>query len=56
MIKISYNDKVYHIQKEKLSHVLEKLNGTKVNEDKFLEAMEKFHLLDEYFLKHVNEL
>ena len=56
MIKISYNDKVYHIQKEKLSHVLEKLNGAKVCEDEFLSTMEKFCLMDEYFLEHVNEL
>ncbi len=56
MIKISYNDKVYHIQKEKLSYVLEKLNGAKVDESEFLEAMEKFYLMDEYFLEHVNEL
>ena len=56
MIKISHNNKVYHIQKEKLSYILEKLNKAKVNKDEVEELMRKFCLMDEYFLKHINEL
>ena len=56
MIKVAFKNKVYHIKKEKLSYVLEKLNGSKVNEEEFLNLMERFCLMDEYFLEHINEL
>lgn len=56
MIEVQHNNKIYHIQKEKLSKVLEKLNGSKVSENEFLNYMEKFYLMDEYFLDHVNKI
>jgi len=56
MIKIMYNNKLYHIHKEKLNYVLEKLKGAKVNENEIKRLMEKFGLYDEYFLEHVNEI
>jgi len=55
-IKIDYNNKVYHIHKEKLSYVIERLNGSKVNDKEIKKYMEKFCLYDEYFLEHVNEI
>ena len=56
MLKVPYKNKIYHVQKEKLSQVLEKLNGSKVSEKDFLNYMEKFHLMDEYFLEHINKI
>ena len=56
MIEITYNNKLYHIQKEKLTFVLEKLKGSKVNENEIKELMKKFELYDEHFLEHVNKI
>ena len=54
MIKITYNKKVYHINKEKLSYIIERLNGAKVEDKDLRKYMRKFRLYDEYFLEHVN--
>ena len=56
MIKIPYNNKIYHINKEKLTFVLEKLSNRKVDEREIEELMQKFQLYDESFLRKVNEI
>ena len=56
MIKISFNNKIYMIDKDKLKFVLTKLNNGKVNDSEILELMNKYHLYDEYFLENINKL
>ena len=56
MIKISFNNKEYFIDKEKLKFILEKLNGSKVSDDEVLNLMKKFCLYDECFLEKLNKI
>lgn len=56
IIEIRYKKKVYYIEKEKLSYVIERLNGSKIEDVNLKKYMRKFCLYDEYFLEHVNEL
>ena len=56
MITISHNNKVYHIEKEKLTFVLEKLSGKTIKENEIKKLMEKFCLYDESFLKRINQI
>ena len=56
MITIEFNNKEYSINKDKLVFALEKLSGEQINENDILKLMHKYHLFDDYFLTHVNEL
>ena len=47
---------LYHINKEKLTFVLEKLSNGKVDEREIEELMRKFQLYDESFLRKVNRI
>lgn len=56
MIKISYKNKLYKIQKDKLLYVLSRLKSENVKESEIEELMEKYKLYDEYFLENINKL
>jgi len=55
MLKVTHNKKVYHINKEKLSYIIERLSGEKVKEKELKKYMRKFKLYDEYFLENINK-
>lgn len=56
MIKISWNKKIYHIQKEKLISILEKISEKEINEKEIKKYLTKYKLYNEYFLKNINKL
>lgn len=55
-IKITYNNKTYNINKEKLMFVLKKLKSNDIKEEEIGELLEKYSLLDEYFLENINKI
>ena len=56
MIETTYKNKTYKIDKKKLMLVLEKLANKEISEQEIIELMEKYNLMDEYFLENVNSL
>ena len=57
-IKISFKNKDYEVETDKLVHILEKLENTTIKrtEDEIMKLFEKYSLYDEVFLKEVNNL
>ena len=53
MIKISFNNKIYKIDKDKLLYVLSKLESKDVKEDEIEKLLNKYKLYDEYFLENI---
>ena len=56
MIKISYNNKEYNINKDKLIFVLSKLKNDNVIEEEIENLLIKFQLMDEDFLENINKI
>ena len=57
-IRISFKNKDYEVETDKLVHILEKLENTtiKKSEEEIMKLFEKYSLYDEVFLKEVNKL
>lgn len=57
-IRISFKNKDYEVDTDKLVHILEKLENTtiKKSEEEIMKLFEKYSLYDEVFLKEVNKL
>ena len=53
MIKIIHKKKEYLIKKEKIIFILSKIANKKIKEKEIEILMEKYHLLDDYFLKNL---
>ena len=56
MIKISHNNKLYLISKDKIKFVLERLASRKISEPEIIELMEKYNLIDEDFLENISKI
>ena len=56
MFNITFNEKEYLIDEDKLIYVLERITQRKVLREEICILMEKYCLYDEFFLENVNRL
>ena len=55
-LRVELRNKTFTLDKEKLGIVLEIIEGKEIKENKFRKLIKKYHLLDEIFLKNLNNI
>lgn len=56
MIKITYNNKLYTISKDKIKFILEKLASREISEPEIIELLKEYNLMDEDFLENISKI